>query len=93
MDLVVGVNRVVAVIEHCAKGRQSEDFGAMHAAITGLGMVNLIITHLYVAEAKQGGRLTDGDPTPRRPPKTSARRLAGRLMCRRSRGYLPKIHL
>ena len=49
MDLVVGVNRVVAVIEHCREGRQPEDFGAMHAAITGLGMVNLIIAHLYVA--------------------------------------------
>src|SRR5215475_10399193 len=57
MDLVAGVKRVVAVMEHCAKDGSSKILKQCTLPITGLGVVNLIITDLCVFEVKQGGGL------------------------------------
>ena len=57
MDLVAGVKRVVAVMEHCAKDGSPKILKQCTLPITGLGVVNLIITDLCVFEVKQGGGL------------------------------------
>ena len=57
MDLVAGVTRVVAVMEHCAKDGSPKILKQCTLPITGLGVVNLIITDLCVFEVKQGGGL------------------------------------
>jgi 3-oxoacid CoA-transferase len=57
MDLVAGVKRVVAVMEHCAKDGSSKILQKCTLPITGLGVVNLIITDLCVFEVKKGGGL------------------------------------
>ncbi|MEP6823025.1 MAG: 3-oxoacid CoA-transferase subunit B [Chthoniobacterales bacterium] len=57
MDLVAGVKRVVAVMEHCAKDGSSKILQKCTLPITGLGVVNLIITDLCVFEVKEGGGL------------------------------------
>jgi 3-oxoacid CoA-transferase len=57
MDLVAGVKRVVAVMEHCAKDGTSKVVPACTLPITGLGVVNLIITDLCVFEVRPGGVL------------------------------------
>ena len=57
MDLVAGVRRVVAVMEHCARDGASKVLPACTLPITGLGVVSLIITDLCVFEVKKGGGL------------------------------------
>ncbi len=57
MDLVAGVKRVVAVMEHCAKDGSSKILQQCSLPITGLGVVSLIITDLCVFEVKEGGGL------------------------------------
>ena len=58
MDLVAGVRRVVAVMEHCAKDGSSKILRQCSLPITGKGVVSLIITDLCVFEVKpQGGGL------------------------------------
>src|SRR3982075_3274660 len=57
MDLVAGVKRVVAVMEHCAKDGSPKILKQCTLPITGLGVVNLIITDLCVFEVKEGGGL------------------------------------
>ena len=57
MDLVAGVKRVVAVMEHCAKDGSPKILQKCTLPITGLGVVNLIITDLCVFEVKEGGGL------------------------------------
>ncbi len=57
MDLVAGVKRVVAVLEHCSKDGSSKILKECTLPITGLGVVNLIITDLCVFEVKEGGGL------------------------------------
>ncbi len=57
MDLVAGVQRVVAVMEHCAKDGSPKILPKCTLPITGLGVVNLIITDLCVFEVKEGGGL------------------------------------
>ncbi len=57
MDLVAGVKRVVAVMEHCAKDGSSKILQKCTLPITGLGVVNLIITDLCVFQVKEGGGL------------------------------------
>ena len=54
MDLVAGVKRVVAVMEHCAKDGTSKIVPACTLPITGLGVVNLIITDLCVFDVRPG---------------------------------------
>jgi 3-oxoacid CoA-transferase len=64
MDLVAGVKRVVAVMEHCAKDGSPKILKSCTLPITGKGVVNLIITDLCVFEVKPGGglRLTELHP-------------------------------
>ena len=44
MDLVSGAKRIVVVMEHCAKGVESKVKRRCTLPITGLGVVNRIIT-------------------------------------------------
>jgi len=57
MDLVAGVKRVVAVMEHTSKDGSPKILKQCTLPITGLGVVNLIITDLCVFKVKQGGGL------------------------------------
>src|SRR4051795_4653686 len=57
MDLVAGVKRVVVVMEHTSKDGTPKILKKCTLPITGLGVVNLIITDLCVFEVKQGGGL------------------------------------
>ncbi len=57
MDLVAGVKRVVAVMEHCAKDGSSKILPACTLPITGLGVVSLIVTDLCVFAVRPGGGL------------------------------------
>ena len=57
MDLVAGVKRVVAVMEHCAKDGSSKILRQCSLPITGKGVVSLIITDLCVFEVKPAGGL------------------------------------
>ena len=55
MDLVAGVKRVVAVMEHTSKDGTPKILKECTLPITGLGVVNLIITDLCVFEVKPDG--------------------------------------
>ena len=57
MDLVAGVKRVVAVMEHCAKDGSPKILRQCALPVTGRAVVNLIITDLAVFEVKPGGGL------------------------------------
>jgi 3-oxoacid CoA-transferase len=55
MDLVAGVKRVVAVMEHTSKDGSPKILKKCTLPITGLAVVNLIITDLCVFEVKSDG--------------------------------------
>ncbi|MFN2475148.1 MAG: 3-oxoacid CoA-transferase subunit B [Chthoniobacterales bacterium] len=57
MDLVAGVKRVVAVMEHTSKDGAPKILKQCTLPITGKAVVNLIITELAVFEVKDGGGL------------------------------------
>ena len=57
MDLVAGVKRVVVVMEHTSKDGSPKILKKCTLPITGLSVVNLIITDLCVFEVKEGGGL------------------------------------
>ena len=55
MDLVAGVKRVVAVLEHTSKDGTPKIIKKCTLPITGLGVVNLIITDLCVLDVTSEG--------------------------------------
>jgi 3-oxoacid CoA-transferase len=57
MDLVAGVKRVIAVLEHCSKDGQSKILPRCTLPVTGIGAVELIITDLGVFAVRPGGGL------------------------------------
>jgi 3-oxoacid CoA-transferase subunit B len=64
MDLVAGVKRVVVIMEHNAKDGSAKLVNACNLPMTGVGVVDLIITDLGVFEITPGGmqliELADG---------------------------------
>jgi 3-oxoacid CoA-transferase subunit B len=55
MDLVAGVGRVVVLMEHVAKGDQHKILDKCALPLTGVGVVDLIITDLGVIEVTDAG--------------------------------------
>jgi 3-oxoacid CoA-transferase subunit B len=63
MDLVAGVKRVIVLMEHVAKGGQHKIVDECTLPLTGLGVVDQIITDLGVIEVTENGlRLTELAP-------------------------------